>query len=67
MLFLPLSLGAGFLVAGLVHWLTTGGVGASTDPLAYAGAFLSGLAYGTDGTFEKVAERVYLVTPSNAD
>jgi cell division inhibitor SepF len=28
--------------------------------------FLSGLAYGTDGTFEKVAERVYLVTPSNA-
>jgi cell division inhibitor SepF len=26
--------------------------------------FFSGLAYGTGGTLEKVAERVYLVTPA---
>lgn len=26
--------------------------------------FFSGLAYGTDGSLEKVAERVYLVTPA---
>jgi len=26
--------------------------------------FFSGLAYGTDGTFEKVAEGIYLLVPS---
>jgi len=29
--------------------------------------FLSGLAYGTDGTLEKAAERLYLLTPPLAD
>ena len=28
--------------------------------------FFSGLAFGTEGTFEKVAEGIYLLTPSNA-
>ncbi len=28
--------------------------------------FLSGLAYGTDGTLEKAAERLYLLTPPMA-
>jgi cell division inhibitor SepF len=28
--------------------------------------FFSGLAFGTEGTFEKVAEGIYLITPSNA-
>tara|TARA_B100000945_G_scaffold95630_2_gene74775 strand:- start:8435 stop:8641 length:207 start_codon:yes stop_codon:yes gene_type:complete len=26
--------------------------------------FFSGLAYGTDGSFEKVAENIYLLTPA---
>jgi FtsZ-interacting cell division protein YlmF len=29
--------------------------------------FLSGLAYGTDGTLEKAAEAVYLLTPPTAE
>ena len=28
--------------------------------------FFSGLAFGTEGTFEKVAEGIYLLTPSGA-
>ncbi|HJM28893.1 MAG TPA: cell division protein SepF [Acidimicrobiales bacterium] len=28
--------------------------------------FFSGLAFGTDGTFEKVAEGLYLLTPPSA-
>ena len=43
--FLPVSLGAGFLVGGLIHLLAGGEAGASSGAVAYASAFLSGLAY----------------------
>ena len=29
--------------------------------------FFSGLAFGTEGTFEKVAEGIYLITPSDSN
>ncbi len=41
-LFLPVSLGAAFLVGGLMRLLASGQTGA---PMAYSAAFLSGLAY----------------------
>ncbi len=44
-LFLPASIGAGFLVAGLIHLPFADDAGASRVPAAYAAAFLSGLAY----------------------
>ncbi len=44
-LFIPASLGAGFLVGGLIHLLLAGDAGTSGGPVAYAAAFLSGLAY----------------------
>ncbi len=44
-LFAPLSLGAGFLVGGLIHLLLAGDASVSRGPIAYAAAFLSGLAY----------------------
>ena len=43
--FVPVSLGAGFLVGGLIHLLLAGDAGALREPIAYAAAFLSGLAY----------------------
>ncbi len=44
-LFLPVSLAAGFLVAGLIHLVAAGEANASGGALAYAAAFLSGLGY----------------------
>ena len=44
-LFVPLSLGAAYLVGGLIYLLPAGDAGASREPIAYAAAFLSGLAY----------------------
>ena len=44
-LLLPVSLAAGFLVAGLIGLGTAGEVNASGGAVAYAAAFLSGLGY----------------------
>ena len=44
-LFLPGSLAAGCLVAGLIRLISASGAGASSGPTAYAAAFLSGLVY----------------------
>ena len=43
-LLVPVSLGAGFVVAGLIA-LLPGGAGASSGAFAYAAAFFSGLVY----------------------
>ncbi len=43
--FVPASLAAGFLAVGLINLLPTRDAGAAGGPIAYAAAFLSGLAY----------------------
>jgi hypothetical protein len=44
-LFVPVSLAAGFLVAGLISLVAAGGVDAPGGSLAYVAAFLSGMGY----------------------
>lgn len=45
LLFLPASLGTGFLVAGVVAFLHTTVTGASSGSVGYIAAFVSGLTY----------------------